>query len=336
MYLPAAEARKSEKFRIDWGSLIGIGSSGLRWLPEVIAVVSAPFAGAPCAPALLAALQATLPQEQENAIMTPSPTQGISPPGAGAVRIEPIAAFRDNYIWLLERGGHAVVVDPGDAVPVLQLLAARQWRLDAILLTHHHSDHVGGVADLVRAHPARVYGPAHSPYTDVDVRLREGDTLNVLDTHFAVLEVPGHTLDHIAYWSANLGALFCGDTLFACGCGRLFEGSPAQMSASLAKIAALPGSTRAFCAHEYTLSNLRFALAVEPGNAALLQRRDDCLALRERGEPTVPSTLEQELATNPFLRCAQPDVVAAARRQQPTAGDVTAVFAALRAWKDRY
>jgi hydroxyacylglutathione hydrolase len=278
----------------------------------------------------------------EGAIMTPSTPRGSAPPAAapdsaGApLHIEPVAAFRDNYIWLLERGGHAVVVDPGDAVPVLQLLAARQWRLDAILLTHHHSDHVGGVDDLVRAHPARVYGPAHSPFGAIDVRVREGDTATVLGAAFAVLEVPGHTLDHIAYWSAAQDALFCGDTLFACGCGRLFEGTAAQMAASLARLAALPGGTRVYCAHEYTLSNLRFALAVEPANAALLRRRDDCLALRERGEPTVPSTLDVERATNPFLRCAVPQVQAAARTQQPGAGDPTAVFAALRAWKDRY
>jgi hydroxyacylglutathione hydrolase len=256
--------------------------------------------------------------------------------GAAAVGIEPVPAFRDNYIWLLGHAGHAVVVDPGDAVGVLQLLAARQWRLDAILLTHHHDDHVGGVADLVRAHPARVYGPAHCAYPGIDVRLREGDTVSLLGTQFAVMEVPGHTLDHIAYWSAGLGAVFCGDTLFACGCGRLFEGSAAQMSASLARLAALPPATRVYCAHEYTLSNLRFALAVEPDNAALLRRREDCVALRERGEPTVPSTVGMELATNPFLRCSQPEVVAAARRHAPGAGDPTAVFAALRAWKDRY
>jgi hydroxyacylglutathione hydrolase len=282
--------------------------------------------------------------------MTPSPQPGNSPaeapptPAAGPLRIEPVAAFRDNYIWLMERNGHAVVVDPGDAIPVLQLLAARQWRLDAILVTHHHADHVGGVADLVRAHPARVYGPAHSPFPSIDVRLREGDTLEVLDTQFSVLEVPGHTLDHIAYWSAGLGTLFCGDTLFACGCGRLFEGTAVQMSASLAKIAALPGTTRAYCAHEYTMSNLRFALAGEPDNAALQRRRDDCAAMRERGEPTVPSTLEMELSTNPFLRCAQPAVVKAALGQGagggppagPAPADPVAVFAALRAWKDRF
>jgi len=256
------------------------------------------------------------------------------------VRIEPVPAFRDNYIWLLERGGRAAVVDPGEAAPVLQLLAARQLRLDAILLTHHHSDHVGGVADLVRAHPARVYGPAHSPFTAIDVRLGDGDAVTVLGVAFAVLAVPGHTLDHIAYWSREEATLFCGDTLFACGCGRLFEGSAAQMASSLARLAALPGSTRVYCAHEYTLSNLRFALAVEPDNAELLRRRDDSVALREQGQATVPSTIALELATNPFLRCSVPAVQAAALRHQPGAfdspADPTAVFATLRAWKDRY
>ncbi len=282
--------------------------------------------------------------------MTPSTPQETLPPAApasapGGVHIEPVPAFRDNYIWLLERQGHAVVVDPGDAIPVLQLLAARQVRLDAILLTHHHADHVGGVGDLVRAHPARVYGPATSPFADIDVRLREGDTVSVLGASFAVIEVPGHTLDHIAYWASGLGALFCGDTLFACGCGRLFEGSAAQMSASLAKLAALPGTARAYCAHEYTMSNLRFAVAVEPGNVALQQRQQDCAELRTRGEPTVPSTLDMERATNPFLRCAVPAVQAAARAHGGAAtgpaaalsrGEPIAVFAALRAWKDGF
>jgi hydroxyacylglutathione hydrolase len=199
---------------------------------------------------------------------------------------------------------------------------------------------VGGVSDLVRAHPARVYGPADSPFTNMSVRLREGDRVPVLGSSFSVMAVPGHTLDHIAYWSADHAALFCGDTLFACGCGRLFEGSAAQMAGSLARLGALPDDTRVYCAHEYTLSNLRFALAVEPDNADLQQRREDCVALRERGIPTVPSTIAQERATNPFLRCTVPAVEAAARHRQPGAlgspADPTAVFGVLRAWKDRY
>ncbi len=251
------------------------------------------------------------------------------------IRISPIAAFHDNYIWLLESGSQAVVVDPGDAEPVLRILDQGRRKLEAILLTHHHPDHVGGVADLVAAQAARVFGPAASPFAGIDVRLREGDWLQVLGVEFTVLEIPGHTLDHIAYWSAGLDALFCGDTLFACGCGRLFEGTAAQMFNSLNKIAQLPDRTRIYCAHEYTSANIRFALAVEPSNPDLVQRAADCASSRSRGEPTVPSELALEKATNPFLRCAQATVREALVRHRPGAGgDGAALFAALRAWKD--
>ena len=251
------------------------------------------------------------------------------------IQISPIAAFRDNYIWLLERGNHAVVVDPGDAEPVLRILDQGPRKLEAILLTHHHPDHVGGVAELAAAYAPQVFGPATSPFAGIDVRLRQGDRARVLGVDFSVLEVPGHTLDHIAYWCAELEALFCGDTLFACGCGRLFEGTAAQMFDSLTKIARLPDRTRVYCAHEYTSANIRFALAVEPDNPDLVQRSVDCAGARSRGEPTVPSTLELEKATNPFLRCAQTTVREALLRRRPdTAGDGAALFAALRAWKD--
>ncbi len=254
-----------------------------------------------------------------------------------AVQIEPVPAFRDNYLWLLHSGRRAAVVDPGDAAPVLRALEARQLHLEAVLVTHHHADHVGGVAALVQAHGAHVFGPAHSPVAQIDTRLQGGDTITVLDQPFTVLDVPGHTLDHIAYWCAPLAALFCGDTLFAGGCGRIFEGTPAQMYASLARIAALPDDTGVYCAHEYTLSNLRFAVAVEPGNADLLQRQRDCEQLRAHGEPTVPSTLAMERASNPFLRCAQATVREAVQGHSPgTPSDPAAVFAALRAWKDRF
>ena len=254
---------------------------------------------------------------------------------AHAVQIEPVPAFRDNYLWLLHSGRRAVVVDPGDAAPVLRALEARGLKLEAVLLTHHHADHVGGVAALVQAHGAHVYGPANTPFAQVDTRLSDGDTVTVLDRQFAVMTVPGHTLDHIAYWCAPLAALFCGDTLFAGGCGRIFEGTAPQMFASLARIAALPDATRVYCAHEYTLSNLRFAVGVEPENAELLQRQRQCEQLRARGEPTVPSLLAIERATNPFLRCVQATVRAAVQRQSPgTANEPAAVFAALRAWKD--
>ncbi len=259
-----------------------------------------------------------------------------SEPTAG-FRIAPIPAFQDNYIWLIELGENAVVVDPGDAAPVLHLLQARRRKLEAILVTHHHADHVGGVADLVAAHGARVFGPAKSPFSRLDVTLREGDHVSVLGQDFSVLEVPGHTLDHIAYWCPALDLLFCGDTLFACGCGRLFEGTAAQMYLSLSKIARLPDRTKVYCAHEYTSANIRFALAVEPDNPDLLHRREECTALRQGGQPTVPSTIQLEKASNPFLRCAEATVQAAVQRRSPGLGrEEIAVFAALRSWKDAF
>jgi hydroxyacylglutathione hydrolase len=253
------------------------------------------------------------------------------------IRIDPIPAFNDNYLWLLSRGTQAAVVDPGDAVPVERELAARGLRLAAILVTHHHGDHVGGVEALARAHGAHVYGPAREDIPALHTALAEGDSIDVLGTPMRALEVPGHTRGHIAYYAPQLQAVFCGDTLFAAGCGRLFEGTPEQMVTSLRKLAALPGATRVYCAHEYTLANLRFARAVEPQNLAVLERSRFCEAQRARGEPTVPSTLAEELATNPFLRWDDPAVRAAAEAQQTGAArsDVT-TFAAIRAWKNRF
>jgi hydroxyacylglutathione hydrolase len=253
-----------------------------------------------------------------------------------SVRIEPIPAFADNYLWLLVRDRRAVVVDPGDAAPVQQVLRERQLMLSAILVTHHHGDHVGGVLDLSSG-GVPVYGPAGETIPGRTQALREGDRIEALGERFEVLDVPGHTRGHIAYYAPDLQALFCGDTLFAAGCGRLFEGTPAQMAASLAKLAALPAATRVYCAHEYTLANLRFARAVEPDNAALAARTAHCDVLRAAGLPTVPSTLAEEQATNPFLRCAEPAVRAAAERVEAGAGASTlASFAALRAWKNRF
>jgi len=250
--------------------------------------------------------------------------------------ITPLPAFEDNYLWLLARDGEAAVVDPGDAAPVLRALAERSLRLSAILVTHHHGDHAGGVSEL-RATGATVYGPRGEAIDGVDERLAAGDSLTVLGVRFTVLEVPGHTAGHIAYYTDALDppAVFCGDTLFACGCGRLFEGTPAQMLASLDRLAELPPATRVFCAHEYTVANIRFALAVEPNNAALQERARTAQATRARGEPTVPSTIELELATNPFLRSATPSVqTAALRRLGAGALDRVQTFAAIRAWKD--
>jgi len=273
--------------------------------------------------------------------MTPTPPAASSAnaatPGGGTVRVTPIPALRDNYIWLVESGERALVVDPGEAEPVQRVLARRGLRLEAILVTHHHGDHVGGVAALAAAHGATVYGPVNSPYAGIAERVADGARLRLADLDFAVLAVPGHTLDHIAYWCSAQALLFCGDTLFAGGCGRLFEGSATQMYASLSQLASLPEATRVYCAHEYTQSNLRFALAVEPDNAVLQQRSRDCAALRAQEKATVPSTIALERATNPFLRCAEPAVRAAAQAHGGApVTDPASAFAVLRSWKDNF
>ena len=255
--------------------------------------------------------------------------------------IIPIPAFADNYVWLLREGRAAVVVDPGDAAPVQAYLDREGLDLAAIVATHHHGDHVGGIEALVARRQVPVYGPARETIPARTRALREGDgvVLEELGLELLVLDVPGHTAGHIAYTGrvADAPVLFCGDTLFAAGCGRIFEGTPATMWTSLSKLAALDPATRVFCAHEYTLANLRFAAAVEPANAALAQRRARDAALRDRGQPTVPSTIADELATNPFLRAGEPAVRAAAEAHAGRLldGDV-AVFAALRAWKNGY
>jgi len=247
-----------------------------------------------------------------------------------------IPAFKDNYIWLLRQGRSAVVVDPGDARPVLDHLAQAGLSLDAILITHHHADHQGGVASLLAQHRAPVFGPAAESITGLTKPLRGGDTIRLacLDIEFQVLAVPGHTLGHLAYYGA--GRLFCGDTLFGGGCGRLFEGTPAQMAASLALLAALPDETAVYCAHEYTEANLRFALAVEPGNRLLQQRVNEVAVARATGQSTIPSSIALEKATNPFLRCGESEVIAAARTREAGVRDAVGVFAALREWKNNY
>ncbi len=250
----------------------------------------------------------------------------------------PLPAFDDNYIWMLHDGHQALVVDPGDAQPVLQALQARHLQLQAILVTHHHADHVGGVAELRAATGATVHGPAGEDMPEPLQRYSEGGVLDLLGLRFEVLDVPGHTAGHIAWYCPDAdGApvLFCGDTLFSGGCGRLFEGTPAQMLASLDKLAALPGSTRVCCAHEYTLSNLRFARAVEPGNAALQQYVQHCEGLRARQQPTLPSTLAVERDINPFLRTREPAVLQAVQ-PRTQARDEAGIFAALRLWKNDF
>ena len=247
-----------------------------------------------------------------------------------------VNALKDNYVWTLRNKTHAAVVDPGEARPVLDYLAREKLALAAILATHHHPDHVGGIAELRRHFAVPVYGPRGEPIATLTDPVSEGDSVTIpaLGVSFSVLDIPGHTRAHIAYYGA--GALFCGDTLFACGCGRLFEGTAEQMYTSLSKLRALPDDTKVYCGHEYTLANISFAKSVEPGNAALSAREARDRKLREAGKPTVPSTLREEKATNPFLRCTEPAVVDSVNKYMGArVSDPVRVFAAIREWKNR-
>ena len=247
-----------------------------------------------------------------------------------------ISAFKDNYIWLLRKGRSAVVVDPGDVSPVLDVLEREGLALKAILITHHHADHQGGISALLAQYPADVFGPAAESITALTHPLLGGESIRLdsIGADFKVLALPGHTLGHLAYLSD--GRLFCGDTWFGAGCGRLFEGSPAQMHDSLARLAALPGDTAVYCAHEYTETNLRFALMIEPGSRSLRRRVDEVAVARGKGLATIPTTIELEKATNPFLRCQVPEVIASVRNRGEDASDALAVFTALRKWRDAF
>ncbi|MBT9457424.1 MAG: hydroxyacylglutathione hydrolase [Burkholderiaceae bacterium] len=251
-----------------------------------------------------------------------------------------LPAFTDNYIWMLHDGANAIVVDPGEAAPVLQALSSRSLRLAGILVTHHHGDHVGGLATLRDHLRGPVFGPGAEHIPGPYTACRGGDTVQALGLDFQVLDVPGHTAGHIAYYLPGAAGaapvLFCGDTLFSGGCGRLFEGTPAQMYHSLSQLARLPGATRVCCAHEYTLSNLRFATAVEPDNAALADYQRWCETQRALHQPTLPSLLSRELAINPFLRCAEPVVIRAASAHGAADADPVSVFASLRQWKNEF
>jgi hydroxyacylglutathione hydrolase len=255
------------------------------------------------------------------------------------MKLIPLPAFDDNYIWMLHDGLQVLVVDPGDADPVLAALQVEGLQLQGILVTHHHADHTGGVVRLRNTTGAPVFGPAGEDMPEPLQRLHDGDTVQLLGLQFRVLDVPGHTAGHIAYFSEipkESPVLFCGDTLFSGGCGRLFEGTPQQMRASLDQLSALPGATRVCCAHEYTLSNLKFAMEVEPDNPQLVAYQMQCQALRRQNLPTLPSTIATERQINPFLRSEQPTILASARRFDADGVASDGAFATLRQWKNQY
>ncbi|MUK60318.1 hydroxyacylglutathione hydrolase [Aliivibrio fischeri] len=249
--------------------------------------------------------------------------------------VKSIPAFNDNYIWLIHNNhNHCVVVDPGDATPVLECIKEHDFILDAILITHHHHDHIGGVPELVRQFPnVNVVGPENEPIPTLTHPVGDGDFVELFDEQFMVLGVPGHTNGHVAYIGDE--KLFCGDALFSAGCGRLFEGTAEQMFNSLQKMAALPDETEVYCAHEYTASNLAFALAVEPDNDYLLRYREKVLHLRAHGKSTIPSTLQREKLINPFLRTSEANVKKSVASKVQDSTEVE-IFTALRRWKDEF
>ena len=251
--------------------------------------------------------------------------------------ITPIPALNDNYIWQISHPDHpeAWVVDPGASQPVIDHLQANGQTLAGILVTHHHYDHTDGIAELKARYGVQAYGAGDSAHTDIT--LADGDRLQVLETTFEVLAIPGHTLDHLAFYSPQTQTLFCGDTLFFAGCGRIFEGTPQQMFDSLQKLAVLPDETRVYPTHEYTQANLKFAQAVEPDNPHVLTAIRDTNTLRNSNLPTLPTTIRAEKCHNPFLRSHQPPVIAAAMEQSGSfVVDPVEVFATVRQWKDNF
>lgn len=254
-----------------------------------------------------------------------------------AYEVVALRAFADNYIWTIRDDRYAAVVDPGDAQPVIDYLEQEHLTLVAILNTHHHADHVGGNAALLARTAVPVYGPRDERIPEVSMRLADGQRFTL--PHFGIeletLEIPGHTRSHVAFFGG--GMLFCGDTLFAAGCGRLFEGTPRQMHDSLTRLSRLPDDTRVYCGHEYTLSNIKFARAAEPGNPQLPALEARMQALRDAGQPTLPSTIGQEKATNPFVRVSAPGVAdsASARAGKPLT-DPVSVLAEIRDWKNNF
>ncbi|WP_286238693.1 hydroxyacylglutathione hydrolase [Neptuniibacter halophilus] len=254
--------------------------------------------------------------------------------------VTPVRAFSDNYIWVISTpdSTQVAVVDPGDAAPVQTYLDAQGLSLCAILITHHHNDHTGGVAALTEGQSIPVYGPASSPFKGINRPLKGGDRISLLGTELEIAEVPGHTLDHISYFSrTGQPQLFCGDTLFLAGCGRLFEGTAEQMLNAMNYFAGLPDDTEVYCTHEYSLANLAFAEAVEPGNHDIEAAIEQCTQLRHQDKPTLPSNLAQEKRINPFMRTDRQSVINAANRFSSDALHTqTEVFAAIREWKNQF
>lgn len=251
-------------------------------------------------------------------------------------KIIPIPAYSDNYIWLIQFGDHqAVVVDPGDAAPVHKTLLQQGLQLAAILVTHNHWDHINGIEMLLQQHQVPVYGPASGQTPGLTQPCLASQRIQIDELDLEVMDVPGHTQDHIAFYGHQM--LFCGDTLFAAGCGRLLGGTAEQLHDSLNKIAELPINTNIYCTHEYTLSNLKFAQAVEPGNTQIMQRIATETEKQQQGQATLPSTLELELATNPFLRCQSDEIIASAEKFcAKTLTNPVQVFKTLRYWKDGF
>jgi len=252
--------------------------------------------------------------------------------------VTPIPAFNDNYIWAIADGEDVVLVDPGDASKAIAYLYANHLKLNAILITHHHDDHTGGAEVLSTHFSCPVYGPANSPYAGITHPLTEGESIELLGETYQVKQVPGHTLDHIAYYvDKELPALFCGDTLFLAGCGRLFEGTPEQMLAAMDYFSALPANTQVYCTHEYSLANLRFAKAVEPNNEAIDYSLASCTELREKHLPTLPTNIARERAHNPFMRVDEPAVsMASTSYAEKSITSRVDVFATLREWKNNF
>ena len=253
------------------------------------------------------------------------------------INIEPIKAFNDNYIWLATTNEGSIVIDPGEAHKTIKYLKENDLNLDSILITHHHFDHTGGIEDMLKFRNVDVYGPVNN-IPSINKQLRDGDLFSVIGIDFKIIEIPGHTLDHIAFFSENNGnpVLFCGDTLFSSGCGRVFEGTYEQMHKSILKLKSLPSNTKIYSGHEYTQSNLKFAMEVEPLNQKLISRYNDVQDLLNKGIPTLPTTLELELEVNPFLRCHTREVQNSVVKQFNTSNHENEIFKALRQWKDNF